>query len=285
MFRKKTATRRKAFLIDSNQNKRVATKKTRNRFLNFFAQFLHLKKLLRFFRGRFLLAFFVFSMAAFIAFALFSPYFEIKKITIERDSPQLDFVALEQALSVFYGRNLLFLQPEELEAELLPQFLEFRSVDFVEKWPDQIVVSVQVSPPFFTLFDVETAEFMVVSEDGVILADKPREDLPVLRIEKYNQDLQPGSQFTNRAILKKIAQAQAFIEKEFEIELKSMSYLPLARELHLTSSRGTVFWLDLEQEVVLQLQKINYAWDRLRLESAQPPSHVDLRVPNNILYE
>ncbi len=204
MFNRRSARRRKHFLIDSNQQRRSRPKKARNRTLNFLGKLLFLRQIFQLFRGSVLLTLVILLMMGFIAFALLSPYFEIKKININRDTPHLNVEAVQEILDPFYGKNLILLRGEELKQELFDDFLEFRTIEIKEEWPDGLTISIALSPPAFTLFDMQSANFSVVSADGVILSAQPNDELPVLKIKDLKTPFTPGEKLIEKAWLEKV---------------------------------------------------------------------------------
>lgn len=284
MFRKRTSRRRKAFLIDSNLNQKKKAKKLRNRSLNFLAKILLINQLLKLFRASFFFAFLLFCMTGFILFSIFSPYFNLQKITILRDNPNINIEKIETSLQDFYDKNLLFISHQDIKETLFANFLEFRSIDIEEKWPSELKIKVEISPPFFNLFNTETANFSVISEDGVILAEKPKDDLPVLKIQEYPKKLSAGQKFVEKSVLEKINTAKNLMENQIKIPIKEILFFPVARELHLISEKETAFWFDLQIEIAPQIKKLELATSEIGLFSKNL-QHVDLRIPNQIFWK
>lgn len=284
MFRKRTSRRRKAFLIDSNLNRKKKPKKLRNRSLNFLAKVLFINQLLKLFKASFFFAFLFFCMTGFILFSVFSPYFNLQKISILRDNPNIDVEKIETALVDFYDQNLLFISKEEIKKTLFTNFLEFREIEIIEKWPSELKIKIKISEPFFNLFNVETANFSVISEDGVILAEKPQEDLTVLKIQEYEKILSSGQRFVEREVLQKIKIANDLMQNQIKIPIKDILFFPVAREIHLISQKETAFWVDLQISIDSQIKKLELATNEIGLFSKKI-DHVDLRIPNQIFWK
>lgn len=284
MFRKRTARRRKAFLIDSNLNQKKKSKKLRNRSLNFLAKVLFINQLLKLFRASFFFAFLFICMTGFILFSVFSPYFNLQKISIVRDNPNIDVAKIEASLADYYDKNLLFLSHEVMKKTLFENFLEFREIEIKEKWPSELSIKIKISPPFFNLFNSETANFSVISEDGIILAEKPKEDLTVLKIQKYEKILVPGQRFVEREILEKIQRTKGLMENQIKIPIQDILFFPTAREVHLISKKETAFWFDLQIPIDPQVKKLELATSEIGLFSKKL-EHVDLRIPNQIFWK
>jgi len=226
----------------------------------------------------------ILSMAGFIAFAVWSPYFDLKQIIVSRDNPNIDVKAIESELQDFYGQNLLFLDQGDMRYRLKTAFPAFRDIDVQEIWPASLTLKITLSPPAFTLLNETDAGFWVVSEDGVVLSEQASETLPLLKVFGYPKPLQIGERFVDKTILDQVIIAEAAMANELKIPVSERHLYPLARELHLVAETGTAFWLDLQLDTVKQLQKIEYAANRINLVSGTI-EHVDLRIPNQLYWK
>ncbi len=283
LFRGNSHNRRRHFLLESNQKKQVKSKKTRNRLLNFLARILGFKRILKLFKTSFMLGILLFSMTGFTLFALFSPYFNLKKISVIRDSPNLEVEKIEENLTDFYNKNLFFLPHDEIQAKLFSVFPEFREIEIFEKWPDAIELKIKISPPKFTILNVETANFSVVSEDGVILTQQPDELLPVLKFSQHENPILPREKIFEKTTIEKIDLAQKlFLELKMPIE--EVWYLFDAREIHLITKNDTEIWIDAQLPVAEQIKKLAVAADKIGFYT-KLLHHVDLRIPERIFWE
>ncbi len=284
MSSKSSRTRRKYFLLDSNQTVRRKPKRARNRFLNTVSSFLLIRHLARFLRGSILLSGVCILMATFVLFAIFSPYFNLKRVTVLRDNPHIDVAAVDSSLEDFYGQNLLFLDKEEAQSVLLETFPEFREVILKEKWPDALEIKINLSPPMFTLTNNFDATFSVMSEDGVILEELADDTLPLIKLEGYDRPLVAGTRFLDKSTIEKIEIARTIFIEELSLVAEEIRLLPLAQELHLVTPKNTAYWLDLQLDITEQLRKLDLAADEIGVYS-KGMEHVDLRIPNRIFWK
>lgn len=281
---KSSAARRKYFLLDSNQTVRKKPKAARNRTLNVVAKFRFLYQFSALLRGSTLLTLACTFMLLFTLFAVFSPYFDLKRVEVKRDNPHLDVQAVENLMAEFYGQNLLFLSQQEVETRLLETFSEFRRVKLTDAWPDGLKITIELSPPFYQVLNEHDATFSVISEDGVVLRQEATEGLPLLKIKSYEQPLKSGENFTTPEVLQDITYLRELFGAKFQIEISEIRYLPLAYEVHFVSSKGTAFWFDLRADVPEQARKIDLVSDEINLYT-QKLEHVDLRIPNQVFWK
>jgi len=275
---------RREFLLDQNSDSRKKTKRFRNRILNFFERFLFLRQMGKLFHASAVFSVIFVTMGIFVLFAVLSPYFHLKKISVVRDSPSLDVEQIEKSLSSFYGKNLLFLSDSAIRDKLLSAFPEFRSVDVGENWPSEIELKIVVSPPRFNLLNTETANFSVVSEDGVILYEEADESLPTIKVFQYPKAIKKRQEFLTKEDVKNIAKAEKFLQEDVHLPLRATHLLWTARELHLVSQQEMEIWIDLTTSVEPQLQKLLFSKDQIGLFSKNF-YHIDLRIPKQIFWK
>lgn len=284
--KRRTRQRRKAFLLDSNQaqQERKAPKTVRNRLLNAWFRLGFVRDLGRMITASRIMGLVIFGMAAFIVFAILSPYFDLKQIVVSRDNPNIEAESVQAVLADFYGQNLLFLDKELLKDTLSEVFPAFRSITISEIWPSSISLKIELSPPAYTLLNQQNAEFRVVSEDGVILSDKPNETLPLISVVDYSKPLVVGERFVDKGMLERVRLAEQIMVSQIKIPVVERELYPTARELHLISDRGTAFWIDLQLDIEGQLKKIDYGANQMNLFSRNV-EHVDLRIPNQLYWK
>ncbi len=284
MFKGKSSQRRKYFLINTNQQRKYHPKKNRNRFLNFLRKIFFLKGIFKFLKTSFILSFFILTMTGFIFFAVFSPYFKIKKININRDTPNLNIESVQKILKPFYGKNLLFLKKEDLIKILLKNFLEFRTIEITEEWPDSMTISIKLSPPAFTVFDIESANFAVISSDGVVLSLTGNEALPTLKIKNMKKPFILGDRIIEKDWLEQIKLIKKILFSEIKITTKEIILLPIAQEVHFITSSGISLWFDLQLDIKQQIQKLELGANKIGLYSKKL-EHIDLRIPGQLFWK
>lgn len=263
---------------------KVAKRKFRNRFTKIFHSIEFFKNLRNFLSGSFVFWGCFGLMVIFVVFATSSPYFDIKKINIERNEAFVDIQAVQDVLEEFYGQNLLFTKHEDISAILRESFPDFRTIDIQENWPNEITLKIEVSPPVFNIFNSETANFSVMSEDGVILETQSDELLPVLRIFQYEPILVARKKFMDKETIEKILFARALLTKDLKLQEEALHYLYSANEFHFIFRNGSAIWIDLSQNIESQVRKLDLAADKIGLYR-RSFDHIDLRIPNQIFWK
>ena len=283
MFRKKSRSRRRDFLLETKSHTNSSGKRLRNRFLNSFTSLLLLRPIRKLFRASVIGGSVILFMIGFIAFAVFSPYFHIKKIEIVRDNPHLQIVEIQAALEDFYGQNMLFLPQDEIKSTLKKDFPEFRDIKINEQWPATLELAIQVSPPLFTLLNTETANFSVLSEDGVILQNQPDSELPVLKVFQHEKIIPPRTAWIKKEELDRLTQAEALI-LDLDLTIKERRHYHAAREVHFILSTQVAIWVDLSREIKPQIKKLEWSGDEIGVYT-KPLEYIDLRIPEQIFWK
>jgi len=269
---------------DKGLRNKVARRKVRNHFLKFAGSTRVFRSILSLFKGSVVAWIVMVLMAGFVIFATGSSYFDVKKITIERDDVFLDTEKVKNALDDFYGRNLIFLPKDELITHLKDQFPDFRDVSVTDKWPNEIQLKITLSPPVFNVFNAETANFSVLSSDGVILETNVNEALPVLRIFQHENLLVPREKFMKKVDIDNILLASEIARSELKLDVQDLHYLSDALEVHLIGPNEAAIWLDLRVDIKAQLRKLDLAAEKIGLYK-NDFEHIDLRVPNQLFWK
>lgn len=264
-----------------------STNREKRRFQKLFPRFLEWVnglRLGRFFRWTVLAGLLFAGMAGFIAFALFTPYFEVQAIRVVRTDASFDVQKVQAALQEYVGKNMLFVSSGSIEATLLQTFPELETVTITEAWPNTIEISVTVFAPAYTLQNLFDATKYVLSEQGVVLRRWQDEILPEVQLEQYNKSLSRGM----RVIPSKEVQSIQSVE---QISREVLGYIPsemrllwAAQELHVTLEDRIVVWLDLNHNIPEQFEKLINAAGEIELET-RSFEHIDLRIPGSIFWK
>ncbi len=284
--RKNRRSRRREFLIAPREEIHQ-TRKYRNRFLNFLRTLILVKHWgKRFFRISSLISIMLVLVSAFVIIAIFSPYFNLKKISFTAGNPTLNIDKVEKEMEEFYGKNLLFISHTEISNLLKQKFPEFRDVSIKEKWPSEIELKITISPPLANILDTQTADFWVVSEDGIILDHQANESLPIIKMEENEKPLAIQQKLMDGTKLKAILDAKWQEEKEVGLKIKEMDLFFLAEEVHLITNDEISIWIDLNQDVKSQIHKLALGAKKIGLENSKNKfEHIDLRIPNQIFWK
>ncbi len=276
---------RRSLLLDTSRKRKISRKtRVRNKLLNIFARFSWLKGLHKFFRISFLLNIVFLGMTGFLLFAIFSPYYDLKKISVEQNNSVVPAEVIQNITSKFLGENMFFLKKSEIEDLLRKKFPEIIDISTQEEWPSEIKLKLEIADPKYNIFDEESANFATITAGGIIISNTGTAELPTIKILQNNKSLAKHSQFIKPQWLEKIDLATSFLRDEIKLPIREIRLLMKARELHFVTTGDGVIWIDLEQPIVQQLRKLILAEGKLKLYSKKF-DHIDLRIPKQIFWK
>lgn len=283
-MRKRKGLRRSLLLDSSNKRGTSRKKRVRNSFLNFLFKLSFFKNLKKLFKGSVILGIIFSLMTLFLIFAIFSPYYSLKSVSVIRDSASIPGEVVENLLQPYMGKNMLFLQKEEITNLLQRKFPELNKVEISEKWPSELEISIESSLPRYNIFDEETANFASITNKGIIVSQTSTEGLSVIKILQNKKQLNTHSRFVSEEWLQKIDLAEDILKNEIKIPIKEIKLLMTARELHLVTNQAGVLWLDLSLPIESQLRKLILAEGKIKLYTKKF-DHIDLRIPKQIFWK
>jgi len=224
------------------------------------------------------------GMAFFVGIAVLSPLFKVNIFVVERTSPFVDSVLVEEILQTFEGTNLLFLRHSDIIAALTETMPELRDIEVAEDWPRSLMVQVGAAKPIYNVFNTETANFSVISENGIVLQTQSIEGLPVIKIYQRKEPMILRERILTAEQLQQINDAEGILDADLRLPINSVEILLQANELHIVSRDGMVIWIDLSYSIEEQLQKLQAAEKKINLYT-DTFEHIDLRIPEQIFWE
>ena len=276
---------RRSLLLDSSRNRRVSKKtRVRNKFLNFLSRLVFLKEFKRMFRFSIIIGLILTCMTLFLAFAIFSPYYKLKTISVNSNSTVIPSEVIQNVSNPFLEKNLFFIRKEEIKRLLVEKFPEIKNISITEKWPAEIEINVDIEPARYNIFNEESANFSSITNSGIVIKNVSTEGLPVIKLSQYEKPLILRKNLISSDWLRKIDSAEDFLKHEVKIPVREIRLLIKARELHIITTRDAAIWIDLSQSIEQQLRKLILAEGKIKLYSKNF-DHIDLRIPKQIFWE
>jgi len=276
---------RRSLMLDSSQKRRTSRKiRARNKFLNIFAGFSGLKSLGKLFKLSIVSGFILTGMTGFLIFAIFSPYYELKEISVVRNYATIPAEIIQNISSPFLGKNMFFLQKEEVKNVLRKKFPEIINIKITDKWPSEIEISIEIAPAKYNIFDANSANFSSITDNGIIISNNSTDGLSVIKILQNTRPLKLHTNLISTDWLQKIDLAEDLLKHEIKIPVREIRLLIKARELHFITTADGEIWIDLEQNIESQIKKLILAEGKIKLYSKNF-HHIDLRIPKQIFWE
>ena len=261
--------------------------------------------------GRFLWYFKIFAgLAAILGllyFLFLTSALEIQNIDVkgEADTSQ-EQTAIKAELQQYLGDNLLMFDVSGQEKALLSKYGYLKTLDIDRDFFHTISVTVETYPPVANVrieFENNTSQYYVINEHGFIASIGTNlENLPmiVMDVTGTNMDIpmaeespvepveapveavdtmpdEINEELIPEDVLKTLLETADSFEGKFDMEVLEIAYLKRARELHLFTERYFSVWIDLTQDVPLQLAKLKKALTEIDIYGA-PLEYIDLRI-------
>lgn len=217
----------------------------------------------------------------FIAFVLWSPYFAIRKITPNRNTPYVDILQVQRALDTVYGQNLVFLDHHTVEELLKEQFPSFRSVTLQEQWPDTLLVTIQMAAPLARVWNTDTTRFHVIDDQGVVLPIPAEESLEQIDILQHPTPIEPHTTLIPPEYVSRILLTDDLLERTTGLQITHREYYTRALEYHVTLSSGVQLFFDIQYDTTPAVQLLGYQIPQFSLTDARL-EYIDLRIPDEL---
>lgn len=212
-----------------------------------------------------------------------TPAFEIQEIQVEGGADtEIEQQAIREYLQDQLGQNLLRFNPNEHEDEMSEAYPHLKNVkitrDFfhtiyarLESYPDRANIQVKNEDGSLDLY--------IVNELGYVSSEGSNEKLPTLVMDTSGTE--PSEEETpeliDQEILETLIQSQELFEAKFGMDILEVHYIKRAREVHLLTERYFFVWIDLQQDIELQLIKLKQAMTELDIYDTEL-EYIDLRI-------
>lgn len=215
---------------------------------------------------------------------LFTNLFVIEKIEIKSEHELLEEQALlNEYLSEYLGKRLVLFNVSTHEEALSEALPHLKTLRLLRRLPNRLVVALEEHPSIANLQMPQedgSTRFVIVNDQGAIATlDATDENLPtiVLDLEGTEQALEANALIVGQEILTQLVEVSESFEARFKLQVLETHYIKRAREVHLYTERGFYVWLDLTEDVDLQLSKLKKALTKLDIYG-QDLEYVDLRI-------
>lgn len=235
-----------------------------------------------------------------IAVLLFSPAFDVKRITVRRLDARIDSEQIEQALRPLFAQRLFLVTKAEVNALLTEKFADITSVDIEKEYPSTITVTVH--------FDRIVAELDVRSPQGEDLASgsgalvagsgsfayvttrghavlsqlKLAENLPTFAIVDWGIRPTHGMRILDEDFILRIFETRRAVEEDFGIEVSGITVFLRAREFHFTTP-GFALWFDTASTAQQHFDRFRRFLEIVPL--AEVTQYIDLRLADRVVYK
>lgn len=221
------------------------------------------------------------GILALLYVVIFTKTFEIQKIEVVGDPDTLvEQQRIQKALGPLLGSSLLNFGAHGTEANFRENFPNLKDIRVKKTGLHTIRVSLEsydIVAKIKIVDEAGTERWVLANELGQLSEGITEEDLPIFTMKAQGTASDLKLLAIPATTLQNILLAKSSFEAKFNLKVTEMDYLSRAREVHLTTDREFVVWIDLTEDVETQLGKLKKALTKLDIYGS-PLEYIDLRI-------
>lgn len=227
-----------------------------------------------------------FLILASIYILLFSSYFSVQKIYIERTDELSNINIAYKAIWDYYWDSIIILDSDEIENKIISYQKNIKSVEVRKMLPDSIKITITSYKWAFN-----TQMFWrdyIVSNNWIFIPIKNSSKLKFARIHFKDPDtlwIIDYKDILKQDDIKKIWELIAKFSSNLNtIKINDLDYFPKEKELHLNNESNTKYIFDLTQNLDEQVSKTKAYFDKYSKTIWAKIIYMDLRIMWKIYY-
>lgn len=211
----------------------------------------------------------------------FSNYFTITEIKISGEHLENETLGGEIKLTIknALGKNLLFLDPEDLQLKILNTFPEIEQVEIKKDYPRKILVEFTEYPLAANVINESSTikkSYIINSIGYAVKENFENPNLPHIKI-KSDEPINPKNPVIEADKLRYILETIIYFEDKFGMRIIEVQYKKIPREIHLLTEKNFYIWLDIQKPSADQLKKLKKALVKLDIYN-ENLEYIDLRI-------
>jgi hypothetical protein len=229
-------------------------------------------------------------MAMSLYVLLASPYFTLSpsRVIVERNDTISDTPLAYQALRLWYGRSVFFVDYTKIQSRIQELQKNLSSVQISRLFPSGLKVVLTSYPPVFQTKSLDGSQFFVITSNGVFI-EVSQEDLRLPQLRIVSAQMQDFSiiQYKEGISPKHIQSIQNLL-KTLVNTFKSPRIVGTTvffpeQELHVSLENGTLLIGDMATSASIQLDTIKEYLQKNTLEDPSAPiTYIDMRIPGRL---
>ncbi len=249
-----------------------------------------------------------------VAFALFSPMFEVREISIQRTQTRVDVRQVVSALTSIYGKHLVFVSTHDVSAPLQEVIPDLDTVTIRKSYPHKLIVRVTLKPVvarlliegskssvapglpeppvvgsgagFFNpaLQKAAVQKYDYLTENGIYVSTPSAQSgssLLTLTIVDWAVRPVPGTPLLSPALVQRIRDTEAALAEQFGQQSKGRTVYVRGQEYHLDMG-GFSLWFDVKSPLEDQLAR--YRIFLKAVGTKEVKRYVDLRLNGRVVF-
>jgi len=223
---------------------------------------------------------------------IFSPYFYLKTINIDRDDNEKDFIDLNisyNSVSSYRNKNIIFLDKSNISEQIINYQKNIYRVDINKQFfPPKLDIKLwSYKPSFYTEFNWKK---YVVMENGVFIPANVSlmKDLKEIKLSLSRSSLEfiDYKILIKESYLKKIVSLKKLLVNNIPwVKISKIYYFEKEREVHFDINDNVKLIFDINAEGDEQMKKlVVFNKEHIDLTKTNSVYYIDLRIANKIFY-
>ncbi|MDD4151441.1 MAG: FtsQ-type POTRA domain-containing protein [Candidatus Gracilibacteria bacterium] len=217
---------------------------------------------------------------------LFSSYFSVQKIYIERTDDLTNINLAYKAVEDLYGDSLFLMDENDVMAKIQSYQKNLKTINIRKMFPDSLKIDITSYKGAFNtkLFDRD----YIVTNNGILVPIKNDSKLKYINIHFKDKDTLGIVDYKDILNGDDIVTANKIITKInnsiFDLKIENIDFFPIEKEIHINSDLKTKFIYDLAGNVDEQIAKTSSFFEKYRDLYKSGLNYIDLRIPEKIFY-
>ncbi len=234
---------------------------------------------------------------------LFAPFFNVRRINIERRDPRIDPGEIQQTLSPLFNQRLVLITKAQVSSMLEAVYPDITSVSIGKEYPSTLSVFIALEPVIAEVVMEEsgtketdtqsgavragtgTVQYAYVTTQGTYVTSPIRltkEKLERIVITDWGIVPQNRTKLLTSEVLRTIFLARDTLRRDFGLQPTKIIVYLRAQEFHIKTPKGTL-WFDERTDLPMQFQRFREFLKEISLD--QVKEYIDLRIADKIVYK
>lgn len=215
---------------------------------------------------------------------LFSHYFSVKSIEIYREDEGINIELSYRSLERYRYKPMLLSNKQSIHANLIAHQPNIQQVYIRKVLPDTLAITLKSFPTLFGFHYWDT--YYHITQNGVMVPTREDENTKKIQVIGLgNIWIVDYKKVFGEFYINKIHQTiQLIWEQSSFIEVHNVLYYIKEQEVHIFDQNGTRIIFDLNQDLAIQVDKLNI-FNKKYLSTLQSwIIYIDLRILDRIIY-
>jgi hypothetical protein len=238
-----------------------------------------------------------------VAALLFSPFFDVREITVRRQDPRVDPEEIQQLLRPLFRQRLLLVTKGQVASLLQSAFPDIDRIDISKSYPSTLTIALELEPVVASVTIDDGVPSTVKEQSGSILqtgsggyayltaagtfvvspiALSREKPLPQLQLTNWGIRPQSNTHVVSAELIERAFAARDLLRTEFGLQPRETLIDVRAQEFHIRTDKTTL-WFDLRSTLSVQFERFRAFLKTLSLDQAK--EYIDLRVTDKIVYK